>query len=388
MHLFNALRVSRAPAAALASVGVFWGGISAMMPDIKSGVGAGDAELGAVLLASAGGGMLAMYLAPRLSAILGRVLVPLAGLVLAFAFAYPVLAGSISGLAVAFFGVGLSVATLDIAANVRISALEARRGLHLMNVNHAMFSFAFCGSAFATGLARKAGFGPAEVFVWLSLVCVGLAVLTWEGRGALDAGGEDDPDPSARMPWAVILWTALILFAAFITENATEAWSALHIERTLGAAVGEGGFGPAVLGLSMGIGRLAGQVTAERLGEERLVLVSALLAALGAFVIALAPSAWVALAGVGALGLGMAVIVPSANSILGKRVRHDQRAFALSRAWMFGFTGFFIGPSMMGLIAEHVSLRGSFMATGVLVCMIVPAVLALQKTGARNRAPV
>jgi hypothetical protein len=50
-----------------------------------------------------------------------------------------------------------------------------------------------------------------------------------------------------------------IVLIAFMTENASENWSALHIEKTLGGSPEEGALGPATLALTMGFARLGGQ---------------------------------------------------------------------------------------------------------------------------------
>lgn len=76
---------------------------------------------------------------------------------------------------------------------------------------------------------------------------------------------------------------------------------------------------------------------------------------------------------------GVAVIVPSANSILGKLVRPDQRGHAISRAWMIGFTGFFIGPSAMGMISQAVGLRVAFLTVAVLLATIIPLILGMKR---------
>ncbi|MCB1400723.1 MAG: MFS transporter, partial [Rhodobacteraceae bacterium] len=231
----------------------------------------------------------------------------------------------------------------------------------LMNFNHALFSFGFAGAAALTGLARRAGAGPELIAPALAGVLAVFALLMIErSRRPVPPAPAHDSAPAS--PWRAILPAALILFAAFVAENATETWSALHIERTLGGPAGEGAFGPAMLGLTMGIGRLSGQMLASRLGEARLVAFSAALGMAGALVVALAPVQWVAVLGVALIGLGCAVVVPSANSLLGRAVRADQRAFAISRAWLLGFTGFFIGPVAMGLIAQGAGLRWSFAA--------------------------
>ncbi len=382
MSILTALRLSREPGAGLALVGVLWGGIAASMPDIKLAVGASDAQLGFALLMSAAGGLLAMAVAPRLGRAMGRWVLPVLGLAAAAGLWFPLAAWDVATLGAAMFGLGISVAALDILTNVEISARESRHGLHLMNVNHALFSLAFAASAYATGLARQGGAGPGGILPWLSGICVVLALAMLSGRGGGPVGDDADTGTAkARPPWVAIGLTGVILFAGFVGENATEAWSALHIERTLGAPPGFGSFGPATLGLVMGIGRLSGQMVAERLGHARLIAASAVTGILGALCIAAAPTPGWAIAGVGVSALGMAVIVPSVNSMLGALVTGVQRAHALSRAWMLGIVGFFVGPAMMGAIAEGFGLRMAFAAVAVLVALILPAVRLLQRLG-------
>lgn len=376
MSILTALRLSRAPAAGLMAVGCLWGSFAGLVPDIKERVGASDAELGAALLMSALGGLMSMWAAPWVVARLGRHALPLLGLLVVAAVLYPILPGSVAALGAALFAMGISVALLDITSNVHISALEARHARHLMNVNHAMFSVAFAASAWSCGMARRAGYGPDHILPVIAVATLGLVLLMRSPRPSA-AQTDIAAAPRGPAPWGAIGLTGLILLCAFIGENATEAWSALHIERTLGAEPGRGSFGPAMLGLVMAIGRLSGQVLTARLGDAKLIFGSALLGLCGTLTIAAAPSVAVALTGVAITGLGMAVIVPSVNSILGARVTEAQRGHAISRAWMLGIVGFFIGPSLMGGISELFGLRLSFVAIGLIVALILPAIWAL-----------
>lgn len=379
MSLLSAAKITRAPMLTLAAVGLNWGGLAGLMPDIKAVVAASDAELGAALLAPALGSMIALFFAPRFGQFAGTLALPLSGLGIVGAILLPILAVSPLTLGIALFFTGATVALADMTANVRIAQLEARRGLHLQSVNHAVFSLSFGLTAFAVAFARQAGFGPAEVLPVIAVVALAVVLLAWD-RAALPP--IDDPADLAKgatPPWGVVLVAGVILFAGFVGENATEAWSALHIERTLGAPAGEGSFGPATLGLVMFLGRLGGQFAASRFGEARLILVSAVLGSLGAVIIALAPTKAVVLAGVAVVALGMAVIVPATNSIVGRAVSDAARPVAISRAWMAGLVGFFIGPAMMGGLAELASLRLSFAAVALIVATIVPAVLALNR---------
>lgn len=378
MSMAEAARIAKGPNAALAAVGVFWGGFSAYVPDIKAGIGAPDAAFGLAMMMSAVGGIAAMALAPRIMARLGARGLWVAALCLALAFAYPIVPRGVVGFGIAMALVGASVSLLDIGANMYLSTLEARHNRHLMNFAHAMFSFAFAASALVSSLLRSAGHAATVTFPLLFAITLILAFTTrrnrdWQPEAAAPEGSDQ------RTPWGPIGMTAAILFVSFVSENTAETWSALHIERTLGGAAGHGGFGPVALGLTMGVGRLAGQAAALRLGEAGLVLWSAVVGVVGGIVIALAPVPLVAIIGVGLLGLGVAVIVPSANSILGKLVRPDQRGHAISRAWMIGFTGFFIGPSAMGMISQAVGLRVAFLTVAVLLATIIPLILAMKR---------
>ena len=86
-------------------------------------------------------------------------------------------------LGVALMLMGATVAMLDITANVEISARESRLGLHLMNVNHAMFSFAFGFTALGVGFARQAGLGPTQILPVLAVINI-LFVLAMISRRA------------------------------------------------------------------------------------------------------------------------------------------------------------------------------------------------------------
>jgi hypothetical protein len=48
---------------------------------------------------------------------------------------------------------------------------------------------------------------------------------------------------------------------------------------------------------------------------------------------------------------------------------------------MAGMLGFFLGPAMMGGLAELFGLRASFAAVALVLAAIIPAVLALSRRG-------
>lgn len=380
MSIVKAIQVSRSPIAALATVGTVWGTFAAMVPTMKAQIGVSDGLLGFALISSAVGGMLSMYLAPKLVARVGKYALPVFALIAILGMLLPPLVSNVAFIFPVLIVMGFSVALLDMSANIRISLLEGRHGLHLMNVNHAMFSFAFAAAAVIAGVLKQAGWDYVDIVRVNAGLAVILFLLTIEGRDWSAEAENDEGHPAAAsgLPWVAIGLTGLILFASFIGENSVEAWSALFLERIMGGAPGEGSFGPFTLGIVMGVGRLGGQLIAEKAGEERLVLWSGVLGALGALGLATAQVWGMAVASIAAIALGMAVIVPTANSILAKFARPSLRGLAISRAWMFGFTGFFVGPSLIGFVSEAFNLRIAFGFVALLISLIIPAVLILR----------
>jgi MFS family permease len=380
MSMLRSLALSRAPLPAFAVIGIYWGAFAAQVPDIKAGVSATDAAFGLALLCGAVGAVIAMWMAPRFDRIFGARTMQVAALGIAVAFLLPGLAPTLPLFALSMALCGAFTGLLDVVMNARVSMIEARRNVGLMNLNHAGFSFAYAVSAVVAGVAREAGVPPPVVFLALGIVTLGLVPLM---RMALEhpPGDGSEAAPGGHGFWRVVAFAGIITLAAFMAENATEAWSALHIERTLGGRAAEGALGPAVLGLTMGIGRLLGHLVTRRGSESATIVAAALVAGVGAAIAATAGSPGAAYLGFGILGFGVSVIAPLAFALVGRMVRPQDRALAISRTAVIGYFGFFIGPPAMGFIAETVGLRGSFGVIALLMLSVPLFLLPLR--GAR-----
>lgn len=373
MALFRPLSISRATAPSLAAVGVIWGGLAAMVPQIKAELGINDAELGGLLFLSAIGAVGAMAMAPRLGERLPRLALPLAGTLMALAMiAAGWAAGALWPFAIGLIAVGVTTGLLDILANARIADLEAKHQTGLMSLNHAIYSFVYACTAILTGLARENAFSVSQ---WFTIV--GLGALALVPLIALDPPPRRPPDAPAPVrgpiPLVAIL-AGVIAMVGFFSENATEHWSALHIERTLGQSAALGALGPAMLGLTMGIGRLTGHFVTRRGQEGGILRVSVTISAMGLGLAAIAPVPWVAYLGFGLLGLGVSVVAPLALSIAGQASDAAGRARAVAFATMISYGGFFFGPPIMGFVAEWAGLRLAF-ATAAVLLFVVPMVL-------------
>lgn len=371
MSIRSALFLSRRPAAAFVVVGFFWGCFAAHVPVLKAQLGASDALFGLLLLGSATGLVSSMWLAPRADRWLGSRSMQVGAVALGLAWLLPALITAPLLFAMTMGLVGLASGLLDVVMNARVSELEARHNRPLMNANHAMFSIAYAVAALVVSVTRELGVPPVIVFAGFSICAILLVPFI---RMDIAAVPEEDGYTGHYPFWPILLCGAIVL-VAFMSEATVEAWSALHVERTLGGGAAEGALGPAMLGLTMAFGRFSGQAVAERFREIPVVIVASLISASGALIAAFASSPTIAYVGFGILGLGVSVIGPMGLALVGKMVPAHLRTEAISRVAVIGFSGFFFAPMLMGLVSEMFGLRLAFAAVALLLITAVPLAL-------------
>ncbi len=375
MSILAALRLTRAPGAAFLVMGLFWGVFAAHVPVLKARLGVDDALFGVLLLSSALGLLSAMWLAPRFDARLGPRAMPVAAAFLALVWIGPGIAATPLAFALCMVGVGLGSGLLDVVMNARVSEIEAREGRSLMNANHGLFSLAYALAALASGVTREAGLPV--VMVLGAVACLSV-LLTTQMRTRTVV--EETPElRAAPLPLGPVWLCGVVVLVAFMSEATVESWSALHVERTLGGRAAEGALGPAMLGVTMALGRFGGQLVAERMRETTVILAAALLSSGGAVIVAAAPGPSVAYLGFATLGLGISVIGPMGLALAGRMVAPHLRTRAISRVAVIGLGGFFIAPLLMGGLSELFGLRVAFGAVALLLLLILPPALALRR---------
>jgi MFS family permease len=205
--------------------------------------------------------------------------------------------------------------------------------------------------------------------------------MTIERDGRIEGLRKPKDGTAGALGWVPVIGGGIVLIA-FMTENAAENWSALHIEKTLGGSPEQGALGPAMLALTMGFSRLGGQWLAGRVDAFVILRVGAVIAAVGALIVSQAPGPGLAYLGFFVMGIGASVLAPTAFSLVGQLSAPEARARAIARATLLGYFGYFFGPPLLGLIAGTFGLRFAFVYAACLVAMVfvLAPVLARQRT--------
>ena len=354
-------------------MGILWGTFAADLPDIKAMLGVDEALLGQLMFPTPLAAVLAMLVAPAAGVAFGRVALPIATMLMCLGFVAPGQAQVVWLFPVAMMCAGAGTGLTDVLMNARVAALENQRGVHLMNLCHAAYSFGYAGGAALTGVMRGAGWSPAWVLGSMALLAALLCLLTYERDGTIDGLAKPKDGTSARLGAVPVIGGAMV-FIAFLTENAAENWSALHIEQSLGGSPEHGAMGPAAMAVTMGLARLVGQGVATRVNAMALLTTGAAVSATGVLIAAYATSPTMAYVGFIIMGIGSSVIAPTAFSLVGRLSAPEARARAVARATLLGYFGYFIGPPGFGWVAGNLGLRFAFVFAAA--CLLLIPVLA------------
>lgn len=345
---------------------------------MKLQVGASDGELGLALLFAGVGSIPVMLVTGRIWRRAGWWLLPVAGLFFAVTILFPIFASTPLLLGAAVFFAGAGSGALDVSMNAAVSDVEADTGGRLMFGAHALFSLGVLVSAVATGFARQVGAQPAQILAVVALITALVAlgsVQAARNSSRVHADSRENPDSSRpatnRMPAIAVL--AALCAVGFLVEDAIQNWSALHLERGLGAGPALGGAAVGVFGGAMFVGRSLGQRLGDRFSDRALLSGGAVGAAIGATVLSLAPDPAVALIGLALAGAGISTVAPALFARAGRMTDPAGRGAAIAQVTALGYSGFVIGPGLVGLIAQVTNLRTAIAFLGLLALVVAIA---------------
>jgi MFS family permease len=378
MSLVANLRMIRAPVMAFLAMGVFWGTWHALIPRVKLDVGASDAALGSALLCVAVGAVPAMMLGGRLVGRLGPWLLPASIALFGIAAMLPTLADDPIELSLALLVVGAASGFMDVMGNARISEIESREKAGFMHLAHGLFSAAYLVAALLTGLARDIGIGTIAILGAVAAVMLAQAACAVSRPLSSNRHAEPEPPAGRTLSLPVALFGAIV-FAAFLAENGLQSWSALQLERSLAAAPAIGALGPAAIGLASVMGRLGGHLLTARIGEYAIIIVSALIATAAVTGFAASQAIVPALVALFVAAAGISIIAPAALGMAGRSVAPANRGSAIATVSVIGYTGFFVGPAILGFVAEHYGIAIALGTVALILAAVMPLSLAAMR---------
>jgi MFS family permease len=328
----------------------------ARLPAIQGDIGLGPGALGVALLGAPAGLLAAQPLVGALIARRGSRAAVAASPLYMPAVVLPALAFDTASLLLAVTVLGAINGTFDIAMNAQGLAVERSGTRRIFSSLHASFSFgALAGAGLASAVAAL-GVAPLPHLVGVA-VLGGAAAVAVAPHLLGDEGAAHPRAPRLARPSGRLAALSVIAFCALLAEGAVFDWSGIYLATEVAATPGLAPLGLAAFSLSMGIGRLAADPVTERAGSPRVAAGGAVSAALGLGLALAAPTSAGAMLGFAAMGLGLSAVFPLALRASG--LEGPSAATGLAAVSTVGYAGSFLGPPLIGLLAEATSLRAA-----------------------------
>lgn len=371
--------------------GVAWTSILPRYPEFKSALELSDSWWGVTIAMGPIGGLMAGLATARLmrrfnSAVVAAVAQALGILTLNFIANAPLAVLFALGL---FLIMGFD-AVCDIAMNAHGLRVQRLYGRSILNSFHAWWSVGAVAGGFIGSFFLQVG-----VSIWLQALITSVVFMAFSlwARSLLlpgsDPGIENvsaDADAPRGIPRPLLLRLlalGTLCASAGLIEDTGASWSAIYIERSFEVIPFVVGMGFVALQGAQTIGRFTGDWLVERIGQQLAVVQGAIIAAVGMSAALVFPSAATTIVGFACAGWGVATAIPAtmhaADELPGLHVGTGLTIVT----WMMRM-GLFIGPPIVGVLADAVELRWALMvvpATAALILVLSPSLKPFPRTG-------
>lgn len=339
---------------AYSAAGVFWGAFAAAAPSFMVASQLDTAGFGLLLLAMSSGAVPAMVIFGWVADRIAKWALPSCLLAFAFAATALSLANNLTGLVVAFFLVGAASGALDIALNLRVSAIEKANSVRLFNKAHAMFPLALLVASPVVGLARENGAEIGVVFAFVAVVLGAASLL--EGavsKGVTFAQTPNTMDTQSRMNVSgLVLLLGVIAALGAFQEMAVQSWGAIFVETALAASATIGGLAPAAFMMGLSGGRFAAHILEQRFEPLILIAVAATIGVPAFVMVAVSPTWELALVGFVLAGIAVGPIEPTIFRAVTQGGSGGNQGRMLSVVTTIAYVGYLTSPPVLGSVAE------------------------------------
>lgn len=344
----------------------------ARIPDVKQRLGLSEGTLSIALLSMAVGALIAQ---PATGWLIGkkgsRLLTSIMALLFCATLLLPGLATSLPLLMLALLLVGAANGALDVSMNAQAALVEQRYRRSIMNSFHAFWSVGGLIGAAIGGLAVAQGLTVAWHFALAAAVAA--IVMFVAIRGLLPDGpatASASHEPAFALPTRALLPMGIVALCALICEGAIGDWGAIYLREWMGTPAGMAAAGYSFFALMMAGGRFAGDWLTTRFGSGSIVRSGGVLVVLGIVLVLFGGVPLVAIAGYGLVGAGVSCIFPLILSAAA-RTPGVARGTGIAAMATVGYTGFLIGPPLIGSLAELITLRGALGVLGLFGVLII-----------------
>jgi predicted MFS family arabinose efflux permease len=323
----------------------------AHIPWLQDHLGVSKATLGLCLLCMAAGALVSMPVTGHfLDRLPSASLTRWTTLVFCLMLPLPLLATSPYMLAAILFVFGASTGAMDVSMNAHGVAIQERLARPVMSSFHGGWSVGGFTAAGLVALAAAAGLDPRIESVIVGAALCMLSLLITRRLGASSTHTESH---GLAVPTKPVVLIGGLCFLVMLAEGAIGDWSGIYLKHNTGASAATAALAFTGFSLGMATGRLGGDFINAKLGAGRLVRAGTALVAFALAGALLIGQTGPAVIGFVLCGLGIANGTPLLFSAAG---RIDPPGPSLAAAFTLGYTGFIVGPPVIGVLSDQIGL--------------------------------
>jgi MFS family permease len=325
------------------------------IPTVKNILDLSEIDLGLALLGAPLGAMLMLPFVGWYIARLGAGPATLHSALIHFAvMILPAYAENFWHLALIMVLFGSSNALMDISMNSAAAATEKKLGKLIMSSCHGMWSIgAMAGSLMGSIMIGLGVSLKMHLFLIVTLL-IGLTLVLHKSI----KNYREERKPGEKifaLPKGPLLILAIMAFCIMASEGAIADWSAVYMDETLNSSPFLTGIAYAGYALLMTLGRFSGDAIIPVLGQEKVVKWGGATAAAGLGGALLIGTPAAAIFGFSLAGLGFSCIIPVLFSSASMQPGYSPGT-GIASVTTIGYTGFLVGPPLIGFLAEMFSL--------------------------------
>ncbi|MGB5358597.1 MAG: MFS transporter [Eudoraea sp.] len=353
------------PAWVFASLNILFGTWAIYIPSVKEDLGINKATLGIAIFFLSLGVFMVFPVASKIINKIGVGKATSIGIILScIAALFPLIAPGFISLAVALLFFGATNGFTDISMNTLVTEIEKEDKQKFMSASHGFFSLGGVLAGLGSFLITVIDNRGLHMLLAVLLVLLVNFVFYKQYRNVIAAPIEKDSFSIKNFKPLVLL--GVVSFVVMGSEGAIVDWSGLFLKEVSFAPEAIWGAGFLGFQVFMTLGRFLGDSISSRIGSIKIVALGSLISVVG-YLLVLTTDMYLAIAGFALTGLGFSVIVPELFRI-GGNVKGVESSQGVAFIAGTGYSGFLVGPVILGFIAEQFSLSLSF--TTLMICSI------------------
>lgn len=352
------------------------------IPRLQEDYGMNNIDLGYMLLAHSIGAFIAMPVTGWLIHHYGSKSVTFwSGFLFTIIFCLLPFSLSLTILFIPFFLMGASTGILDVAMNAQAVDVERELRKPVMTFFHALFSIGMVFGGLSGALFTRFDMDLQPHFI-IVMVVSAVAVVYSKNYLLADKPISAEPDTAQKMfiiPKGPVIGLGFIAFCCMIGESAMSDWSTNYMKNIMLTSESFAAIGITSFAAAMTAGRLVGDRLRALHGDSKMLIFGSALSLLGMILLLSKLSTLMAIAGFAIIGLGLSNIVPIVYSLSGN-LEGIPTGVGIAMATTIGYSGFMIGPPVIGFISERWDLHKAFFSIFILLVIMIGVVLHFRRT--------